>query len=114
MYGYINYYITDFIGIWKSTNLLSSTQAGFRQNRSTIDQLARLEHCIQYSLKEKKVVLVTYFDIGKPFDKVPHTAILVKLARLGLEGNSLGWTKMFLRLGHDKYSFLANSLKNTK
>ena len=108
------YPVTDFIGIWKSTNLLSSTQAGFRQNRSTIDQLARLEHCIQYSLKEKKVVLVTYFDIGKPFDKVPHTTILIKLARLGLEGNSLGWTKMFLRLGHDKYSFLANSLKNTK
>ena len=85
----------DFIGIWKNTNLLSSIQAGFTQNRSTIDQLARLEHCIQYSLKEKKVVLVTYFDIGKAFDRVPYSAILVKLAILEIEGNLLGWTKRF-------------------
>ena len=52
-----NDYRTDFIGIWKNTNLLSSIQAGFRHNRSTIDQLVRLEHCIQYGLKEKRVVL---------------------------------------------------------
>ena len=31
-------------------DLIPSIQAGFRQNRSTIDQLARLEHCIQCGL----------------------------------------------------------------
>ena len=45
---------------------------------------------------KRKVVLVTYFDIGEAFDRVPYTAILVKLARLGIEGNSLGRTKSFL------------------
>ena len=67
-------------------------------------------------LKEKKVVLVVYFDITKAFDRVPHTDISVKLARPGIEGNSLGCTKSFLegRTFQVAYSFWANSLKNTK
>ena len=93
----------------ETRNLLLPTQARFRQNRSTIDQLASLEHCIQCGLKEKRVVLVTYFDISKAFDKVPHTAILVKLARLGIEGNSLGWTKSFLE-GRTFQAFILGKL----
>ena len=84
-----------FYWYFENFNLLPSIQAGFRQNRSSIDQLARLEHYIQCGLKERKVVIVVYFDISKAFDRVPHTAILVKMARLGIEGNSLAWTKSF-------------------
>ena len=80
----------------ESHSLLPEYQAGFRRNRSTHDQLVRLEHVICKSLKEKKVVISVYFDISKAYDKIKHLAVLVKLARLGVNGRLLAILKSFL------------------
>ena len=80
----------------ENNTLLPEYQTGFRKERSTEDQLARLEHSINKSLKEKKVVITVYFDISKAFDKVPHLAVLAKLARTGIKGRMLANIESFL------------------
>ena len=75
---------------------LPSFQAGFRKQRSTIDQLVRLEHHVRCSLKSRKVLIVVFLDISKAFDRVPHRAVLVKLARMGVTGTFLKSLQDFL------------------
>ena len=75
---------------------LPEFQAGFRKQRSTQDQLVRLEHFICRGIKEKQVVLTIYFDMSKAFDRVPHLAVLYKLSNMGVKGRMLGWIKNFL------------------
>lgn len=77
-------------------SLLPEYQMGFRRERSTHDQLVRLEHVICKSLKEKKFVITVYFDISKAFDKVSHLAVLLKLARLDIKGRMLSCIENFL------------------
>ena len=80
----------------ENNTLLPEYQTGFRRERSTEDQLARLEHIICKSLKEKKIVITVYFDISKAFDKVPHLAVLAKLTRTGIKGKMLSCIESFL------------------
>ena len=75
---------------------LPSFQAGFRKQRSTIDQLVRLEHHVRCSLKSRKVLIVVFLDMSKAFDRVPHRAVLVKLARMGVTGTFLKSLQDFL------------------
>ena len=78
-------------------NLLPEYQAGFRKQRSTQDQLVRLEHFICRGIKEKKVVITVYFDMSKAFDRVSHLAVLYKMSQLGIAGRMLGWLKNYLQ-----------------
>ena len=80
----------------EKNNLLPEYQMGFRRERSTHDQLVRLEHIICKSLKEKKVVITVYFDISNAFDKVSHIAVLAKLSRLDIKGRMLSCIEKFL------------------
>ena len=80
----------------EKNSLLPDYQSGFRMNRSTVDQLIRLEHVICKSVKEKKVVITVLFDISKAYNRVPHILLLVKLARIGINGRMLGLNKSFL------------------
>ena len=77
-------------------SLLPDYQSGFRKNRSTLDQLIRLEHTICKNIKEKKVVITVLFDISKAYDRVPHILLLAKLSRMGIKGKLLGVIKSFL------------------
>ena len=58
--------------IWhlESNSVLASTQTGYRQFRSTEDQLALLTQEIEDAFQEKKKVLAVFFDLSKAFDKV--------------------------------------------
>ena len=82
--------------LMETNSKIPQYQAGFRIQRSAVDQLARLEHCIQCGMKNKKVVMVVYFDISKAFDRVPHLGLLVKAARNGVKGNLLEILKSFV------------------
>ena len=75
---------------------LPEFQAGFRKQRSTQDQLVRIEHFICINIKEKRVALTIYFDMSKAFDRVPHLAVLYKLSEMGVKGRMLGWINEFL------------------
>ena len=58
---------------------------GLRQFRSTKDQATYLFQEREDTFQDKKVMLTTWIDLQKAFDKVWTDGLLVKLQRLGME-----------------------------
>ena len=77
-------------------NLLTVHQSGFRQNDSTINQLAYLYHSFCKALDMKKDIRIVYCDITKAFDRVWHEGIIYKLKNLGIVGNLLTFFENYL------------------
>ena len=80
----------------ESNSVLASTQTGYRQFRSTEDQLALLTQEIEDAFQEKKKVLAVFFDLSKAFDKVWKEGLLLKLLRAGVHGKMYKWLSDFL------------------
>ena len=76
--------------------ILIPEQAGFRQYRSTEDQTTHLAQVIEDAFQAKKVVLASFIDLQKAFDKVWKDGLIVKMQRSGIKGNMLRWTKAYL------------------
>ena len=77
-------------------NILIPEQAGFRQFRSTEDQTTHLAQIIEDAFQEQKVVLATFIDLQKAFDKVWKDGVAVKLLRSGIRGRMYRWTKSYM------------------
>ena len=75
---------------------MTAEQAGFWQYRSTEDQTTHLAQVIKDAFQAKKVVLASFIDLQKAFDKIWKDGLVVKLLRLGIRGNMLRWTKSYL------------------
>ena len=75
--------------------LLSGYQCGYRRGQGTTTALIRLENEIRKSLDKGEVCIVVYFDLANAFDKVWHTGILYKLARMGFKGDILRWLRNY-------------------
>ena len=80
----------------ESESILTPEQAGFRRHRSTEDQTAHLAQVIEDAFQAKKVVLASFIDLQKAFDKVWKDGLVVKMVRSGIRGNMLRWTKSYL------------------
>ena len=80
----------------ESHNILSQEQAGFRQYRSTEDQTTHLSQVIEDAFQAKKVILTTFIDLQKAFDKVWKDGLFTKLLRCGIGGKMYKWTKSYL------------------
>ena len=80
----------------ETENLLAPEQAGFRQFRSTEDQATYLSQEIEDAFKEQKLVLVSWTDLQKVFDKVWMEGLLIKLLRNGIASNMFNWIKSYL------------------
>ena len=80
----------------ESNNLLNVEQAGFRKNRSTIDQIIKLQNDITYAKNTNQKVLAIFLDLQAAFDLAWHTGILTKLKEFGLRGNIYNYIKTFL------------------
>ena len=65
--------------------LLSSQQAGFRQFRTTEDQITYLSQEVEDSFQEQKAVLTAWIDLQRAFDKVWTDGLQLKLIRMELE-----------------------------
>ena len=63
---------------------LSEQQAGFRQFRSTEDQVTYVAQEIEDAFQKKNVLLATWIDLQKAFDKVWTDGLLVKVQRCGI------------------------------
>ena len=74
---------------------MASTQTGYRQFRSTEDQLALLTQDIEDAFQGKKVLAV-FFDLSKAFDKVWKEGLLLNLLRAGVHGKMYKWLSDFL------------------
>lgn len=67
-------------------NLFSSTQYGFRQQKSTITLLEDFSDCVNEALDNNKIALALFIDLSKAFDTIDHSLLLEKLYRLGFRG----------------------------
>ena len=55
----------------ESNNHISQFQSGFRSERSTTDNLVRLETFIHYAFIKKEHVVAVFFDLEKKL-MIPH------------------------------------------
>ena len=77
-------------------DILVPEQAGFRQFRSTEDQATYLSQEVEDAFQEQKLVLASWIDLQKAFDKVWMEGLLVKLLRNGIASNMFHWIKAYL------------------
>ena len=75
----------------ETEDLLSQEQAGFRQFRSTEDQATYISQEVEDAFQEQKVVLATWIDLQKAFDKVWTDGLIVKMQRYGIADKMLSW-----------------------
>jgi len=84
---------------WELENkgILIREQNGFRKNRSTSDNLIKLEHDIQKAFAERKHLIGLIFDIKKAYDTTWKQGIIQNLTRWGFSGRMLVFIQNFLK-----------------
>lgn len=69
---------------------------GFRESRSTTDQLVRMETYIREAFIHKQLVVSVFLDMEKAYDTTWRFGILRDLSRMGLRGNLLTIIESYL------------------
>ena len=87
---------TRLVWYLESNNLISPVQSGFRSERSTNDNLIRLETFIRDAFIKKEHVVAVFFDLEKAYDTTWRYGILRDLHELGLKGRLPVFIKSFL------------------
>ena len=107
----INKRLTYFLEV---NNLLAEEQNGFRQNRSTIDHLIKLEKHIKDSFSMKQHTIAVFFDIEKAYDTVWRHGVIRDLHDMGLRGLLPTFINNFLkqRSFHVKSGQTSSDCKN--
>ena len=80
----------------ETEDLLAPEQAGFQQFRSTEDKATYLSQETEDAFEEAELVLVSWIDLHKTFDKVWMEGLFVKLLRNGITSNMFNWIKSYL------------------
>ena len=62
-----------------------NVQSGFRKNRSTTDQLVRLESFVREAFVQKQHVVAVFFDLEKAYDTTWKHGIMKDLYDAGLK-----------------------------
>ena len=84
--------------VWylESNNLISPVQSGFRSERSTNDNLVRLETFIRDAFVAKEHVVAVFFDLEKAYDTTWRHGIMRDLHELGIRGRLATFIENFL------------------
>ena len=84
--------------VWylESTNLITKFQSGFRAERSTNDNLVRLETFIRDAFIKREHVVAVFFDLKKAYDTMWRYGILKDLHNFSLKGRLPNFIKSFL------------------
>ena len=84
--------------VWylETNNLISPVQSGFRSERSTNDNLVRLETFIRDAFVKKEHVVAAFFDLEKAYDTTWKYGILRDLHELGVKGRLANFSESFL------------------
>ena len=72
----------------ESNNLITKLQSGFRAERSTNDNLVRLETFIRDAFIKREHVVAVFFDLEKAYDTTWRYGILKDLLNFGMKGRS--------------------------
>ena len=76
--------------------ILDANQAGFRQHRSTEDQIAYIAQKIEDGFQAKKHTLAVWVDMEKAFDRVWRDGLRIKLKQNGVSGKMNKWISHYL------------------
>jgi len=76
--------------------ILTAYQSGFRKNRSTIDQIIRLESAVREAFIQKEHLVAVYFDLEKAYDTTWKYGIMKDLQEAGLQGRMPKFISKFL------------------
>jgi len=89
--------------VWflEKNGLISQYQSGFRQGRSTLDQLVRLDSEIRDGFVKGNHVVSVFFDLEKAYDTTWKYGIMKDLHNAGLRGNMPIFIQNFL--SHRKF-----------
>ena len=71
----------------ESQDLLDEHQCGFRQGKSTTDNIIRLITDTRTGFYSKKTTLAVFLDIKAAFDRVQKPALIYRLYKIGLRGH---------------------------
>ena len=74
------------VQILDKERILHEGQAGFRVNRSCIDNVYTLNELVQGCLREDKQTYAFFLDIRKAYDTVQHDGLWYKLWDMGVKG----------------------------
>ena len=80
----------------EQNKLLSQSQFGFGQKRSTSTALVEFTDQILESMDKGRVTGAVFLDLRKAFDTVDHLILVNKLKSLGVAGKSLAWFRSYL------------------
>lgn len=84
------------ISFLEENNILSNSQHGFREKRSTMSALYSILDFIYKQLDKNNKVMAVFVDLTKAFDCVDHEILVRKLEAYGLRGNCNNLLKNYL------------------
>ena len=87
---------TRLVWLLEKKGLITRFQSGFRQNRSTVDQLIRLESYIRDGIIRGHHVVSIFFDLEKAYDTTWKYGIMRDLYNVGLRGKLPIFIRNFL------------------
>ena len=84
--------------VWhlEKNNIITPEQAGFRQHRSTEDQVTYIAQKIEDGLQDKQHTLTVWIDLEKAYDKVWKDGLRRKLQKSGVTGYMYQWISQYL------------------
>ena len=78
-------------------SFVSHEQSAFLKARSTQISLHRvLDHFFE-NIDNSELTVVTFFDIKKCFDSIPHHVLLYKLGKYGIKNSEIEWFRNYLQ-----------------
>ena len=87
---------TRLIWFLESNGLITNFQCGFRNKRSTVDHLVRLETFIREAFINKEHLTAVFFDLEKAYDTTWKYGIMRDLFDFGLKGRLPNFIDNFL------------------
>lgn len=100
--------LTSYVNKFK---LISNTQHGFRQGKSTTSALFDTLSSIMNAIDKQSQTIGIYFDLSKAFDIINHDILLKKLQNYGIRGVALQWIESYLT-GRCQYVQLTGKVGN--
>src|SRR5688572_2021749 len=80
----------------ESNHLLANCQTGFRKNRSTLDQILKLQDTITKFNTNRGFTVAAFLDFEKAYDMLWRPGLLTKIKRLGIYGNMFSFIENFI------------------
>ena len=95
------------------TQILTSSQYGFRKGKSTSDALLSTLQYVYDNIDENKIVISFFLDFSKAFDCVDHDILLEKLDGYGVRGTALKFFESYLS-NREQYVSLQGTHSTTR